>query len=353
MMNVRKLLLIGISAFMVTAVSSCSNKKNHNEIENAITKPQYTNVIVAENKDENIKIYGVNKKELAKIEDREKFSQILYTNKDSTFVYLMKDKENEKKNNIKILSNNVEDTINNFFWASDLNMSPNGGKIAYRTFKREEIDSIEGLTLYDTNKNISIKFDSKVTISGNLYTWINEKEILYYGVDSDTEKKGIYKYNTETKKENVYLENMDGYCMYFMYFDNKLLVLSSNRDKDNLYIYNNGQKLLLSNKVNKIYKGIYDKYRKIIYIIASDLDSEATLYKIDTEKNFMERLTYDLPEKVDENGGIGVSSDGLVYYCGFTSLNDNSNDVFMYNPEDNSNNLISVNPSKYHIFTSN
>lgn len=51
-------------------------------------------------------------------------------------------------------------------------------------------------------------------------------------------KAKIYKYNVKENKEEVYVDNIEGICTYFMPNGDNVLLLSSQGDKFNLSYYN-------------------------------------------------------------------------------------------------------------------
>ncbi|WP_027624696.1 hypothetical protein [Clostridium lundense] len=356
----KKITLAICLGLLIITTSSCSKGKSKiSDSEKSINIPNYPNTIVMENKDTKLNIYKTDKEAIAKLDSLDYVSDIEYNNKNSIYTFVTYNQEELGKNNIKVISKNGGKVINDFYFAKDLKLSSQGSKLAYRTFKSQSLDSAQGLSLYDIEKGKKVDLKSQVLISGSLYSWINDEEIIYYGIYSGNGKStGIFKYNIKDHKEEMYLDNIQGYCTYFMYLNNNMLIFSKNIEENKLYLYNkqNNESVDFSVNIENVYDGVFDKNNNLIYIIASDKNTGITiLYKIDLNTLKIERINYDFPQMVDSEGGLHVDSEGLLYYCGFTNLEENNdkNEVFMYNPKDNSNNLISINPSRYKVNGSN
>lgn len=119
---------------------------------------------------------------------------VKYNNKNSAYVFInIIEKGKElNKNKITIIKNGKQTILDNFYSASDIDISKEGNKIAYRSFKQDSLQSAEGMKIYDLENKKEIKIKSDVLVSGNLFKWLNEDEILYYGINS--EKKIKLKY---------------------------------------------------------------------------------------------------------------------------------------------------------------
>ena len=78
--------------------------------------------------------------------------------------------------------------------------------------------------IYDLKSKKYLKLNSEVLVSGNLYTWLDDHRIIYYGsVENKKNSDKIYMYDFNTSKEEVYLEDTKGYCIYFTSLGNNLL----------------------------------------------------------------------------------------------------------------------------------
>lgn len=232
---IKRTLLILFNVFIMIISSSCSKKENNFIDKNRIVIPNYPYTMVGETKGEKINLYRINKEIKEKVGELEYMSDLIYDRKNSVYAYLVHDNKELKKNNIKLISNKGETIISNFYFAKDLQLSSNGKRIAYRSFKNESLDSAEGLSLYNIEENKKINIKSQVLVSGNLYEWIDDDNIIYYGVKDNI--SAIFKYNVNNDKEETYMENIRGYCMYFKSFEEGILILSRTKDDDNLSFY--------------------------------------------------------------------------------------------------------------------
>ncbi|NSJ92923.1 hypothetical protein G7A79_28085, partial [Coprococcus sp. MSK.21.13] len=189
-----------------------------------------------------------------------------------------------KKNYIDILSNKGHKKVDNFYFAKDLKMSPKGSKLAYRSFEHASIDTARGMKIINTDNGKEIKFKSSTIVSGNLYNWVEDDIILYYGIleKEDSRELGIFKYDFKEEKEELYIKDIEGFCTYFYPIEDKLLILSTLGDKTNLYLKGRQGEEFISDNLENIYRSIYDKENKKIYLIASEkYINIPSIYEID------------------------------------------------------------------------
>ncbi|MBU5482962.1 hypothetical protein KQI86_01405 [Clostridium sp. MSJ-11] len=357
MSSIYKFISLVMTMLLALTASSCSRtNEEHFETKVTVTNFKFNDVIIMENKDVKSNIYKINNNSLAKVDSLEYVSEIAYKKDASLYILLLHDENEIKKNSINILKNDKVSNINEFYYAKDLRISPKGGNLAYRSYSSQSLDSAEGLSLYGIDTREKIQFNSSVLVSGNLFHWINDDEILYYGVCDETRTTAIYKYNVKDNKEEIYTKLPKGYYTYFLPYENNLMILSRDLNKNTIYLYErDSDKIIsISESIEEIYDGVYNKMNNAMYIIGLEKGSDLpALYSINLENNKVERITFDFPVEADPYGGLKVDDEGSVYYCGYTGLDGQNNEVFKYNPKDNSNSLISINPSKYRIIGSN
>ncbi len=132
---------------------------------------------------------------------------VKYNNKNKTYVFtnFIEKGNGLNKNKLTIIKNGKKTILDKFYSASDIEISTDGNKIAYRSFKEDSLQSAEGMKIYDLENKKEIKIKSNVLVSGNVFKWLNENEILYYGINSEKDNKAkIYKYNVkENKRRSV------------------------------------------------------------------------------------------------------------------------------------------------------
>ncbi|WP_315114480.1 hypothetical protein [uncultured Clostridium sp.] len=357
MPSVSKFISLLMTMILALTASSCSKtNEEHFGTKVKATNFKFNDVMITENKDVKSNIYNINNNSLAKVDSLEYVSEIAYKKDEDLYILLSHDKDEIKKNSINILKNDKLTNINEFYYARDLRISPKGGNLAYRSYSSQSLDSAEGLSLYKIDTREKIQFNSSVLVSGNLFQWINDDEILYYGVCDETRTTAVYKYNIKDNKEEIYTKLPKGYYTYFLPYKNNLMILARDLNQNTIYLYkkDSDEIISISESIEEIYDGAYNNINNTIYIIGLEKGSGLpALYSINLENNKVERVTFDFPAEVDPYGGLRIDHEGLVYYCGYTGLDDQNNEVFKYNPKDNSNSLISINASKYRIIGSN
>ncbi|GAA0723859.1 lipoprotein [Clostridium malenominatum] len=347
-----------IMAIILTMTLSACSKTQENSPEKNIhlSNLEFNDVMILENKDIKTNIFKLNNNSIKKIDNLEYVSEIVYKKEVSIYSLLVHDANEIKRNSINILKDDKVSDVKGFYYAKDLRLSPKGSLLSYRSYSTQSLDSAEGLSLYNVNKSEKIQLNSKVLVSGNLYQWINEEEILYYGAHEEDKTAGIFKYNVKNSEEELYVNSIKGYYTYFLPCGDNLIILSRDENNNMLYFYDkeNDKSIEISDAIEEIYDGSYDSLNNIMYFIGLGKNNEVPeLYSLDIGKNKLERITFDFPLEVDPYGGLKIDNEGAVYYCGYTEIQGVNNDVFKYVPKENSNTLISINSSKYKIIGTN
>lgn len=348
---IKKYILLVTLIFLITVTCSCNNNKTENNVSQVLL-PKYSTVSILRSEENNISVFEEKELSLKKIDKLKNISDIKYNNENKVYVFkeIISRGKNFNKSIIKILSLNREKVLQEFYAAEDMKLSPNAHYLAYRSFKEDSLDSAEGLKIYDIKENKPVLIKSGTLVSGNLYVWLNEDEILYYGVSED-KGTNIFKYNIKNGEEIAYTPSLTGYCTFFTCFNGNVLMLLNNDKSNNLIIYNKDDKSLKELDMNFeiVYDGIYNEKQKEIFIIASEDKREVNLFKLSLDDLNLNKVNYDFPKFVDENGGLAVDNRGFIYYLGHVEDNELKNDVFLYNGNENSNMLISDEASYYKI----
>lgn len=186
-------------------------------IDTNINIPDYGKPQVVENEEGRSNIYKVTKNSISKAGDTSLVSELAYDAQNKAVVYLhtKSNGTNLVNNDIRIVTPSKEKIFDKFYSASDIKLSPDGNKIAYRSYKKDSYDSAEGLKIYDIKNDRNINMNTNVLVSGSLYEWKNDDEILYYGIKSKTNGK-IYDYNIKKGSESIYFNDINGICMFFI-----------------------------------------------------------------------------------------------------------------------------------------
>lgn len=334
--------------FALCMFSGCRNSIKDVKIDTAL--PKYSEVTAIEKKDNSFDIYKVQRDGLYKIGSRtDNVIELTYSSKGNSIaelVYLSQG-QNLSKNLVNVYKDDKIMVLNNFYSARDLILNSSGDMLLYRSYEKDSIDSAVGLKIFDISSKTIINLSSKVLVSGNVYNWLDNNNILYYGSIQGVDSSGkIYKYNIREKKQEVYLENIYGYCLYLMNINDGILYLMKNGDQTNIDYYNskNNNKVLLSSEISEIYSAKFSSKTNQVFFIGKGINAESpALYKISMESHKLVRLTYDFPKTIDIDSNISIDSSGNAYFTAMQGL-------YMYDYKNNSVNLISTHSGKYTIY---
>lgn len=331
------------------------NYKSHNKKE-ILYMPKYTDIIAIENKENQNKILGIESKtvhEIGKIKD---VMEIEYDPKKSVYVYLLPIKNGDlgHKNKIQIIYNNLVTELHDFYSACDIKLNSSEDKIVFRSYGSSSPSSAEGIRIYNLKTGKYIKLKSKVLVSGNLYSWLDENKLIYYG--NIPKKRGsskIYVYNTDTGKEKIYLDNIYGYCMNFINVGSGILYISKIADNTYLYYYNQRDKKnkLIDENISTIYESTKYNQNNNIFFIAEQKNGISAVYEFIKKNGCISRITYDYPKIVNTYCGIAEDHYGNVYFTGIYSRNlHNKMNIFVYNSKDKTTSVLSAHEGKYRIY---
>lgn len=356
-MNVLTKTTFFITFFITILIFTACGKKDE-KLPEANNLPQYSQVTAIENKDGAADVFKIENNALYKIGNIENIADMVYNIKNSAYVYSVKvaKGENFDNNKLVVIKDKRIKELKDFYAAVDLKINSSGDKLAFRAFSKDAQESAEGLKIYDINNKKYIDMKSKVLVSGDLYQWIDENRIIYYGgIENQKNSNKVYLYDFNSNKEEVYLDNIDGYCLYFAPINKDILFLARQVDGVKLYCYDDTDKKAkaISGNVGEIYGSITDLKNGNVFLFAGEDGGNTSLYKFSAENLKLERITYDFPKKIDISSSMGLDGEGNVYFSGIQNEEDKQKkDVFMYNNKDHSINLISNHEGKYSVYSS-
>ncbi|CAB1242344.1 hypothetical protein ACFHWD_05715 [Clostridium sp. MT-14] len=335
----------------IVTLSGCSSRNKYKG--EVIKEPNYSDVIVIKDGGDKEDIFNVHSNQLVKNGTVDHISEMVYDTQKSVYVYLV-DKNKTPKIGSKVVAlyGNTKSEIKDFFAVKDIKINPSGDKIAYRAFNSSSTDSAQGMKVYDLKNKKYIELKSKVLVSGNLYEWLDDHRIIYYGnIEGQRNSDKVYLYDLSKDSEQVYLNDTRGYCMYFTTIGDDLLFSSRNQDELDLYYYNHktGQFKFLSDEFEQIYDSTVDNKNGCVFFIGKNEENIESLYKFTQKDGGVSRITYDFPENIAEYSGIAQSKRGDVYFVGMVNRG-SGEDVFMYNIRDKSINIISDQEGIYNIY---
>lgn len=344
-----------VTIFLTAIILNGCSTKNDNKAQSVKT-PSYSTVTVVEKDQGADKIFNVNNKELLEGGTINNVMDMVYNIKNSIYVYLVNsDTEENFNNKIVIIDKDKKSEVKNFFTALDIKLNSSGDKLAFRIFKNNSIDSAEGMKVYDIKNKKYIELKSKVMVSGNLYEWLDKDRIIYYGsIQGEKNSSKIYLYDFNTNKESIYLDNTEGYCVYFAPINNNVLFLSRQEDNLILHYYNSEENktAVLSRDIIDIYQTVINKQDGDIYFLGSEGEKDAALYRLNGTSLSLERITYDFPKMPGVTSGIASDEEGNIYFTGLQNVEEqNKMDVYMYNKLNKATKIISVHEGVYRVYS--
>ncbi|SFU28575.1 hypothetical protein SAMN04487886_100150 [Clostridium sp. DSM 8431] len=209
--------------------------------------------------------------------------------------------------------------------STDLKLSKSGDYLSY--FENE--DGVLELKLKSLKDDSNIEFNSHVYISSTLMDWIDNENIVYYGI-SEEKVNGIFIYNVSTKEEKLLYELNNGIIQFVKTIDDGVLCIQETVD---------GKKLLkVIEQDGKSEKIISEKVTQIIDIIMKDneyyfigkvLGEAESIYKL--SNNQLKRMVFDFPKVIDFNKGLSVDSEGDILFIGKNNIKDTGEEIYKVN----------------------
>jgi hypothetical protein len=317
---------------------------------------KYTEVIALVAKNNSAEIYNITNGKLDKLGSIPNVSDLIYNFNNTVYVYLLNipGGQNLQHNNIKIEDKNGNRQLDSSYSSLDLKISKDGSKLAYRSFNKDSYDGAEGIKLYDIEETKKIKFKTQVLISGNLYQWLTNKDFIYYGIEEGKQDSGkIYRYNLDTNKEDIYLNNINGYCTFFYPINDSGIVYIEENINESRLMYKDiqGNKAnLVSNSIGTIFSSTFEKESNCLYFIALEKNENKTLlFKLSLKDMALSRLNFDFPNEIDKNGGLALDANHNLYFCGLVKANENNNNIYTYNCIDTRITLITNHDDRYYL----
>lgn len=348
-------------------IAACSKPNMNKDISKSTSETsidirniKFPNITIMCNKKEYNQVFSINKDTLDKIGKiaKEDILDLIYHKEKGLYIFLVKkiDESGKSKNQIKIIKDDHTKVLNESSVYSDIRISPDSNNILFRSFKDVDMNEPEGIKVYDIQNNKQIQIKTKVLVSGDVYEWLDNENIIYYGIISDKPNSGnIYKYNIKSGEESVYFSKLEGFCsrMYSISKD-EILVLDNKEEQYKLVYYNvdTGEKKLISQNITDMTNAVVNKDKNLLYFIGEASESNNfALFSIDLNTFECSQLTYDLPKNVDKKAGLAIDTNGNVIFGGKDS--ENNNDIYIYDVKNNSTNLITENSNNYKIYGNN
>lgn len=206
---------------------------------------------------------------------------------------------------------------------SQLKLSSGGKYISYFV----EDNGLK-LKVFDTDENKQIDIKSNVAISGILYDWYDQENLIYYGIDSDG-KNGLFTYNIKENKENLLYNMKEGYLAFLKTNgDNVVFIQLTLENKKQLMVLNKESKevTLLSKAIDNLTD--IKMYNEKMYFTGKASNNINSLYELDNNK--IRRLVFDFPAIVNVEKGLEIDDDGNILFIGSENSSNKEEQIYEY-----------------------
>ena len=310
----------------------------------------FTKATLMESSETNIKVYSLKDGKREYIDEIEDIMDFKYS--ENILIYLKEKNKNKElpSTNISIIKKDKKiqslDKYNSYI---DLRISKNGNNIAYRAFEEDSLSSAKGVMVYNMATNKESEVSSDILISGNVYDWIDENNIVYYGAMNNSKESAIFLKDTNNNEEKKLLQINDGFIVYLESLDeNNIITMKYSKDNYELVLINLKEETYnpFDLKLSKVFYSL--KSGEDIYVMGKDESEKDYIYKLQLDRTF-KKAVFNFPKNINSSGGMAVDENGNVYFLGY-EVNKEKSKVYMIKKEDNSVNLIIDKEKNYHIY---
>ncbi|WP_300349916.1 hypothetical protein [Clostridium sp.] len=226
-----------------------------------------------------------------------------------------------------------------------LRVSPGGTKLIYKYNSGDKIGyrvlDLQSFKEFDLNENLAI--------SGENVEFLDENQLVLYGVDLRNKQTGIFIYNIKEGKYTLKKPIVKAFIDHIDLISNQVILYTQSSfsgDKE-CYMYNlsNNESVLLSKDGLEIETSKKDGDK--IYFIGNKDESARSLYSLDIKTKKIDRLVYDFPKYIGKEALLLVKN-GNIYFSGFNE-EESKSALYMYNTKGKSVRLIEGNKGQYMI----
>lgn len=199
-----------------------------------------------------------------------------------------------------------------------------------------KIDNENSKTNYkiiNTKDLKSYNMDSDIFVSGNVIEFLDDENIIFYGVDISKKISGIFKYNINTEKYSLVREIEGTFVNYIDVVSNQEVVISmSNGDSKCLVLLNVNENIIRT--VDNGFEFIEDAvlYDNKVYMSAL-ANNKINLYSVDFSNNKIKRLTYDFPKSLGRDSRL-IAEDDKIYFSSIEGK------IYFYDIENDSTSIL-------------
>lgn len=350
---IKKRNILILSFFMIIFIfmgCTSTSEENPSMVNEEVKAKNYSDLVLMESKNNKIKVYNLSKGKRNFIEEIDLISDFLFGDKTYVYQKILSLGNTLVNNEINIISLRGEQKINSSYAYLDIKLSPDETKLAYRAFEKDNYESAKGMMIYNIEKHKEYEIDKNVLVSGNVYEWLNDNSIVYYGVKKDNpDYKGLFLYDFNSKEQKDLLKTDNKYILKIKQLNEKeLMLFTFDGSSYELYLYNldNSERKLLTKDIENIYYALAEE--DTLVILGKDKNNNLSLFRIEKDGT-MKRLVHGFPKNLNEDAGIGIDEEHNIYFIGY-DLEKDLSQVYMIKKSDNSVNLIIDKEGAYHIY---
>lgn len=323
--------LLIILSFML---AGCNNKADPKNVSKEKQKYNFTTATLSYKTESNkSKVYSLENGKKTLLYEFNDMMDMKYSKDSNTFVirkYIGSGNE-LIHNNLTINFKGKEIILNDFYSVEYYALSRDGTKIAFTSYLEDGLQSITDIRIYDIENEKYINFQPEVLISGQQYTFDEEGNLIYYGVNKKNNSNAIFSFNPKSLEKREIYKLESGVINSLYCLKDSLIFLKQDLDENLLIEIEKGKnkEIILSKKFEDIYGVVSNDF---IYFIGKEINNKPALYKVKGKE--IKRLTYDFPQNVSVINSISRDDEGNIYILGYWE-DPNNRELFKVK-EDNS-----------------
>lgn len=328
-----KIVLLFIISLGLMSLNGCSKEqKNAEDIDNI----DVSSNLVLDIEDNEIKYKTLDNGKLVDLDIKSKDNLQAFNESKDILIFSRITEDNKKE--MDIVSKGNKKTIDVEGYLDMVLISSNGSYTLYKT-------SLNGISVdyYIINNKTfeKKKLRDDILISGEMIKFLDNENIIFYGVDIKKKESGLYVYNIVNDTYTLKKKIMGGVISYLEVLDKDNVVYVEGIDEESKLIsfnVSNKKAEVLTSKFKYIEDSIL--YKDKLYLSAAQYEN-LDLYSLDLKSKELKRLTFDFPKSlartsslIEENGEIYFSDvNGKIYKYDTieksTSIMDNKNGIYL------------------------
>lgn len=192
----------------------------------------------------------------------------------------------------------------------NLSISPNGKYISFLT----DNEGYE-FNIINTENGEKVEFKSEVLISGKLIDWTYDENLIYYGINVEENKNGIFMYDIEDKSEKLVYEFKNGTAQFLKGTQEGIVFVQEQLNSDKILRQidlKTSENRIISKDIMLVYQLVQSKGD--IYVLGRFKDHNVSIYKISNNK--VKKMIYDYPSSIKIEKGLSLDEEGNILFVG-------------------------------------